>query len=65
MDAVRQPRIREKLILISDNDITDVLENTFSVDQDVFGHMETVDLKPNGRTIAVTNENKHEYVEYV
>ncbi len=42
-----------------------MLDNTFSVDQDVFGHMETVDLKPNGRSIAVTNENKQEYVEYV
>jgi E3 ubiquitin-protein ligase NEDD4 len=47
------------------NDIEDILELTFSVEDDQFGEIVTVDLKPNGRNIAVTNENKREYVELV
>ena len=48
-----------------DNDITDVLDQTFSIDDEQFGETRTIDLKPNGRNIQVTNENKKEYVEYV
>lgn len=51
------------MISTSDNDITDVLELTFSVDDDRFGEMVTVDLKDGGRDIEVTEENKKEYVE--
>lgn len=47
------------------NDIEDILELTFSVEDDQFGEIVTVDLKPNGRDIPVTNENKREYVELV
>lgn len=47
------------------NDIEDILELTFSVEDDQFGEIVTVDLKPGGRDIPVTNENKHEYVELV
>ncbi|KAK9338234.1 hypothetical protein V1521DRAFT_416598 [Lipomyces starkeyi] len=48
-----------------DNDITDVLELTFSTEDDRFGELVTVDLKPNGRNIPVSNENKREYVELI
>lgn len=48
-----------------DNDITDILELTFSVEDDQFGEITTIDLKPNGRNIEVTNDNKLEYVELV
>lgn len=48
-----------------DNDITDVLDQTFSIDDEQFGETRTIDLKPDGRNIQVTNENKKEYVEYV
>lgn len=48
-----------------DNDITDVLDQTFSIDDEQFGETKTIDLKPNGSNIQVTNENKKEYVEYV
>jgi len=48
-----------------DNDITDVLDQTFSIDDEQFGETRTIDLKPNGRNIQVTNENKKEYVELV
>ena len=49
--------------IFSENDITDVLEETFSVEDEIFGERRVVDLKPNGRNIPVTNENKVEYVE--
>jgi E3 ubiquitin-protein ligase NEDD4 len=48
-----------------DNDITDVLEETFSVTEDRFGELITIDLKPGGSEIQVTEENKKEYVEDV
>ena len=49
----------------SENDITDIIENTFSAEDDRFGEAVTVDLKPNGQNIPVTNENKKEYIESV
>lgn len=48
-----------------ENDITDVLDQTFSIDDEQFGETKTVDLKPGGSEIQVTNENKKEYVELV
>jgi E3 ubiquitin-protein ligase NEDD4 len=39
------------------------VELTFSVDDERFGERHTVDLIPGGRDIAVTNENKGQYVE--
>lgn len=35
---------------------------TFSVDHDHFGDMQVLELKSGGKDIAVTEENKHEYV---
>jgi hypothetical protein len=49
----------------SENDIEDALDLTFSTEDDRFGEVVTVDLKPDGQNIVVTNENKKEYVEYV
>lgn len=53
------------LDLLSDreNDITDVLEETFSMTDESFGERKQVDLKPDGQNIPLTNENKKEYVE--
>ncbi|KAI9028089.1 hypothetical protein CLU79DRAFT_737674 [Phycomyces nitens] len=50
---------------ILDNDITDVLDLTFSTDDDRFGELVTVDLKPDGQNIEVTEENKKEYVDLI
>ncbi|KAG7665290.1 hulA [[Candida] subhashii] len=50
---------------ILDNDITDILDLTFSAEDERFGEIVEVDLKPDGRNIEVTEENKHEYVEYI
>jgi E3 ubiquitin-protein ligase NEDD4 len=49
----------------SNNDITDALELTFATDDERFGETVSIELKPGGDDIEVTNENKHEYVEYV
>ncbi|KAJ3355309.1 hypothetical protein HDU83_003604 [Entophlyctis luteolus] len=46
-----------------DNPIEGIIENTFSVEYDEFGTAVTVDLKPNGRNIEVTDHNKEEYVQ--
>lgn len=53
------------MIPCSENDITDVLDNTFSVDDDRFGEVVTIDLKEGGRDIPVTNENKKDYVQLI
>ena len=48
-----------------ENDITGVIEPTFSTEDESFGEVQTIDLKPNGRNIEVTNDNKKEYIEWV
>ncbi|KIW31940.1 E3 ubiquitin-protein ligase RSP5 [Cladophialophora immunda] len=53
----------KNLTWMLENDITDVLDQTFSIEDEQFGETKTIDLKPGGRDIAVTNENKREYVE--
>jgi hypothetical protein len=47
------------------NDITDVLDETFTVTEDRFGEIVEVELRPAGANIPVTEENKKEYVEAV
>ncbi|KAJ3093996.1 hypothetical protein HK100_006322 [Physocladia obscura] len=46
-----------------ENPIEEVLDLTFSVDNDLFGTTVLVDLKPDGRSIQVTDKNKAEYVQ--
>ena len=48
-----------------DNDITDVIYSTFSVEDERFGEKVTVDLCPGGSEMEVTNANKREYVELI
>uniref|UniRef100_A0A2C9JRW3 E3 ubiquitin-protein ligase n=1 Tax=Biomphalaria glabrata TaxID=6526 RepID=A0A2C9JRW3_BIOGL len=52
------------LIWIQDNDPSE-LEMTFSVEEDQLGEIKEKDLKPNGRNIPVTNDNKLEYINCV
>ncbi|KAI1531603.1 HUL4 Ubiquitin-protein ligase [Pyrenophora tritici-repentis] len=47
------------------NEITDIITETFSVEVEAFGEMQTVDLIENGRNIPVTEDNKHEYVRLI
>ena len=53
------------MIWKAENDITDVLDQTFSIEDEQFGETKTIDLKPGGQEIQLTNENKREYVELV
>ncbi|TPX44170.1 hypothetical protein SeLEV6574_g04666 [Synchytrium endobioticum] len=48
-----------------ENPIHDVLDLTFSTDDDRFGEITTVDLKENGRNMPVTDETKKEYVDLI
>lgn len=48
-----------------ENDITGVIEDTFSITEEHFGEVVTVDLKAGGRDVEVTEDNKKDYVEYV
>ena len=45
-----------------ENNITDVLEETFSVTEDRFGEPVVVELRPGGASHDVTEVNKEEYV---
>lgn len=45
-----------------ENDITSIIDTTFAVEHDSFGQLQVQELKPNGRDIQVTEDNKKEYV---
>lgn len=46
-----------------ENNIKEVIDDTFSVVNNSFGEVKMHELKPNGSTIAVTELNKKEYVK--
>lgn len=52
----------KNLLEYPDEDLEDVFCVSFEINRDVWGEMVTVELKPNGSSIPVTQENKHEYV---
>ena len=45
------PEYYKNLIWMLENDITDVLDLTFSEESDYFGKKELIDLKPGGNNI--------------
>ncbi len=49
--------------MCSENDITNVIEHMFCVDMEVFGEIKQHELKTGGKDIAVTEDNKKEYVK--
>jgi E3 ubiquitin-protein ligase HUWE1 len=55
----------KSLLWILENDITDILTETFSLRSEDFGEDRIIDLIENGRNIPVTEENKQEYVQLV
>ncbi|KIJ17833.1 hypothetical protein PAXINDRAFT_167790 [Paxillus involutus ATCC 200175] len=57
--------LHRSLVWMLKNDITDVLDETFTVTEDRFGEIVEVELRPAGANIPVTEENKREYVEAV
>ncbi|KAJ2627859.1 E3 ubiquitin-protein ligase tom1, partial [Coemansia sp. RSA 1290] len=64
MEAI-DPSYYKSLEWILENDITDVFEETFSIEVDDFGQHRIIDLIPNGQEITVTEDNKAEYVRLV
>jgi E3 ubiquitin-protein ligase NEDD4 len=46
-----------------ENDIEGVIDETFTTAEDRFGELVTIELKPGGADVPVTEENKKEYVE--
>uniref|UniRef100_A0A6Q2Y1C1 HECT-type E3 ubiquitin transferase n=1 Tax=Esox lucius TaxID=8010 RepID=A0A6Q2Y1C1_ESOLU len=53
----------QSLQWMKDNDITDVLDLTFTVNEEVFGQVTERELKSGGANINVTEKNKKEYIE--
>jgi len=53
------------LIWMLENDITDVIDETFTRTEERFGEMVIIDLKPGGADVPVTEDNKKEYVDCV
>ncbi|XP_022096771.1 E3 ubiquitin-protein ligase HECW1-like isoform X2 [Acanthaster planci] len=53
----------QSLLWMKENDITDVLDLTFTVDEETFGQLVERELKPNGKNIPVTEKNKKEYID--
>ncbi|KIY51114.1 HECT-domain-containing protein [Fistulina hepatica ATCC 64428] len=48
-----------------ENDITDIIDETFTTTEERFGEMVTIELKPGGAEVPVTEENKKEYVDLI
>ncbi|KAG7488659.1 hypothetical protein MATL_G00036290 [Megalops atlanticus] len=53
----------QSLQWMKDNDITDILDLTFTVNEEVFGQVTERELKSGGANIQVTEKNKKEYIE--
>ncbi|EGC31458.1 hypothetical protein DICPUDRAFT_39910 [Dictyostelium purpureum] len=64
MEAI-DPTYHKNLLWILDNDITNVLDLTFSTEIDIFDSTKVIELKPGGANIPVTEDNKLEYVRLV
>ncbi|KZP31501.1 HECT-domain-containing protein [Athelia psychrophila] len=57
--------LHKGLTWMLENDITDVLEEDFTVTEDRFGEIVTIELRPGGADFPVTEDNKSEYVDCV
>ncbi|XP_053684395.1 E3 ubiquitin-protein ligase SMURF2 [Sabethes cyaneus] len=57
------PDLHRSLTWMLENNISGVIEPTFSVENNSFGAVKVHELKPNGASLQVTEENKREYVK--
>ncbi|XP_066258388.1 E3 ubiquitin-protein ligase SMURF2 [Euwallacea similis] len=57
------PELHRSLTWMLENNIDGVLDTTFSVENNSFGVVKVHELKPSGAQIAVTEDNKREYVK--
>uniref|UniRef100_A0AAR2L9F3 HECT-type E3 ubiquitin transferase n=1 Tax=Pygocentrus nattereri TaxID=42514 RepID=A0AAR2L9F3_PYGNA len=53
----------QSLQWMKDNDIEDMLDLTFTVNEEVFGQITERELKPGGASVPVSEKNKKEYIE--
>ncbi|XP_068446292.1 E3 ubiquitin-protein ligase HECW2 isoform X2 [Clinocottus analis] len=53
----------QSLQWMKDNDIEEMLDLTFTVNEEVFGQITERELKPSGANIPVSEKNKKEYIE--
>ncbi|XP_055530268.1 probable E3 ubiquitin-protein ligase HERC4 isoform X2 [Wyeomyia smithii] len=53
----------QSILDYSEPDFEEVFDLTFSTTRDYFGEIQTIELKPNGEKIRVTQENKEEFVK--
>jgi E3 ubiquitin-protein ligase HUWE1 len=59
------PEYHKSLTWMLENDITGVIDQEFTIEDDQFGEKKIVELKEGGAKIPVTEENKGEYVRLV
>jgi E3 ubiquitin-protein ligase HUWE1 len=59
------PSYHTSLKWMAENSIEDILELSFSVETDAFGVQQVHDLIPDGRNVAVTDENKMDYIQKI
>ncbi|CAO1372874.1 unnamed protein product [Diamesa hyperborea] len=57
------PELHRSLTWLLENSITNVIDSTFSVENNSFGVLKVHELKPNGQQLLVTEDNKREYVK--
>jgi E3 ubiquitin-protein ligase NEDD4 len=48
-----------------ENDITDIIDETFTTTEERFGEMVTIELQPGGADVEVNEDNKKDYVDAV
>ncbi|XP_063729996.1 E3 ubiquitin-protein ligase HECW1 isoform X2 [Eleginops maclovinus] len=53
----------QSLQWMKENDITDILDLTFTVNEEVFGQVTERELKSGGSNLQVTEKNKKDYIE--
>lgn len=58
------PHLHRSLNWMLENDITGIIDTTFTVEHESFGVLQMKELKPGGGNIIVTEENKKEYVKH-
>ncbi|XP_049854862.1 E3 ubiquitin-protein ligase SMURF1 isoform X1 [Schistocerca gregaria] len=57
------PELHRSLTWMLENSLTGVIDTTFAVEHNSFGVLKVHELKPGGKDINVTEENKREYVK--
>uniref|UniRef100_A0A0K8U308 E3 ubiquitin-protein ligase SMURF1 n=3 Tax=Bactrocera latifrons TaxID=174628 RepID=A0A0K8U308_BACLA len=57
------PELHRSLTWMLENNITGIIDSTFSVENNSFGALVVHELKPLGASISVTEDNKREYVK--